>query len=218
MSDDNRLAADEYEKQYYGFSSTEIIEDFKEHVTGVIKRALIDVKNAISEETNTPYDKESLDTIIQELYEAYLNSARNPIESFEAEARNIFAIPKNVILEEDKLRRTNYSDEDINKLKCEVAKLENDLIQEKVYLAKCMQVKEYIEKTIKPIYEKVNMHLSVAKRMPKQTDESEEANQQKIIQVHEAHVQGYFNRIRISGEQSRSRALTDFKTSNFYFD
>lgn len=52
------------------------------------------------------------------------------------EAKKIFAIPKNVILDEDKYNTEQYSDQDIIQLKKEVAELEKELLRVRITI-KC---------------------------------------------------------------------------------
>nr|XP_023029583.1 protein MIS12 homolog [Leptinotarsa decemlineata] len=193
MDDESRLSADEYEKQYFGFSSTELIEDYREQVIVVIQRTISDIFTTISELGKSEPAKETLSLRIQDLYDAFRESAKSPLEQFENEVRKIFAIPKNVLLDEDKIRSNAYSDEDVDMLKKEIADLKIEMIQERVFLAKCKQMKEIIDSRISPIYEKVNGLISTAKVVSKNIDECKEGKPQKLIETHKKYVHHYFS-------------------------
>ncbi|KAJ8922184.1 hypothetical protein NQ315_004119 [Exocentrus adspersus] len=150
--DEKKLKSDEYEKQYYGFSSTDFYEDFKEQVCKSIKMALKELDTALKEQQ---YDEVLRDQII-EIYSLYMKNAQAALERAKEEAAKIFAIPNNVVLDEDKYSINQYSDEDVIQLKKEVAELEKEFMRERVFLAKCKQQKDIIETIIKPLHEKVN--------------------------------------------------------------
>ncbi|CAH1973190.1 unnamed protein product [Acanthoscelides obtectus] len=77
-----------------------------------------------------------------------------------AKSRKIFAIPKNVLLEEDQYKVKKCSNEEILQLKIDVIKLEEDLIKEQLLLSKCKRLNEMIKSNVTPMYEKVNDLLS----------------------------------------------------------
>ncbi|KAG5872415.1 hypothetical protein JTB14_013660 [Gonioctena quinquepunctata] len=190
MADEARLSADEYEKQYFGFSSTEFIEDYREQVKKSIKKSLTDVYNEMTKEMGA---KDLSIEKFQKLYDAYLESIKNPLENFEKEARKIFEIPKNVLLDMDTLRHTEYSDEDIARLEKEIADLKRQRMQEKLFLAKCKQIKEMIDTSITPIYNKINGLLTSTKRANKRADEFNEDKQKKLIENINEYIQRYLH-------------------------
>ncbi|KAJ8934558.1 hypothetical protein NQ314_013276 [Rhamnusium bicolor] len=142
MLEEDRLRDDEYEKQYYGFSSTELYEDFKEQTSQAVKMALTEIETALEA---AKYDKVLREQKIAEFYAAYMESAKIPLHKFKNEARKIFAIPKNVVLEEDQHKIEHFSDEDIIKLKTEVTELEKELLRN---LPKSIEVDENHKKVM----------------------------------------------------------------------
>nr|CAI5819978.1 unnamed protein product [Callosobruchus analis] len=133
MTDKERLEADEYEKQYYGFSSTEFFVDFcfqyKKVLQTTIRAAVADFMNNREDEKTLEYDANMGRQQALNLYDGFMEVAKNPLEKLKEESRKIFAIPRNVVLEEDQYRVKNYTEEDLLQLKLDVAKLEDDLIK-----------------------------------------------------------------------------------------
>ncbi|KAJ8982296.1 hypothetical protein NQ317_001156 [Molorchus minor] len=190
MLEEDVLKKDEYEKQYYGFSSTELYADIKEQTSKAIKTALVEIENGMKEEG---YNEELTKQKISGYYNAFMDSAKVPLDRFKEsnnELRKIFEIPNNVVLEDDKYKTGQYTDEDILNLRKEVAELEKELIREQVFLAKCKQEKELIDTVFKPTYDKVNTLMWSLKNLRKHTEADE--NKKKLIHLHEQHVQYYF--------------------------
>nr|CAH7715008.1 unnamed protein product [Callosobruchus chinensis] len=98
----------------------------------------------------------------QNLYSTFMEIAKVPLVKLKEECRKMFAIPKNVLLEADQYKAKHYTEEDLLQMKLEIAKLEDDLIKEQILLSKRGYLKEVIEGSVTPMYDKVNNILLTA--------------------------------------------------------
>ncbi|XP_018563477.1 protein MIS12 homolog [Anoplophora glabripennis] len=212
MMDDERLTADEYEKQYYGFSSTELYQDFEEQVCIAMKQALTEMENALKEQHIDEGSQK-----IEQIYTIYVETARVSLQKFKEETKKIFAIPKNVILDEDKHNTDQYSEQDITQLEKEVIDLQNELLTEKVFLERCKRQKEIINTSVKPLYEKVN---GVIKYLKTVLENVEADKNRKIFDIYEHCIQYYFNNEDRESELSETLNLEQYflKESDDFFN
>ncbi|XP_028139843.2 uncharacterized protein LOC114334044 [Diabrotica virgifera virgifera] len=181
MENIDRLSQDEYENQYYEFSSSDLLEKFNDVVKRTIQLALSNVENSLEAITGSEtIQKDLLRSKIDQLYGFYMESAKKALCKFEKEARSTFAIPPNVLLDEDKFKVETASEEEISNLKSDIEELEKTLIQEKMFLAKCNQMKETYQNNINPIYKKVSGVLKIAKNNLKDSSSPHDAKLREV--------------------------------------
>ncbi|XP_072399458.1 uncharacterized protein [Diabrotica undecimpunctata] len=189
MENIDRLSQDEYENQYYEFSSTDLLEKFNDVVKRTIQLALSNVENEFemvgSSET---IHKDLLRSRIDQLYGFYMESAKKALCKFEKEARSTFAIPPNVLLEEDELKVESTTEEEIKTLKNDLEELTKTLIQEKVFLAKCNKMKEAYDNNVNTIYKKIGGILKIAKNNLKDSSSIQDT---KLREVYYTKVQPF---------------------------
>ncbi|XP_057660615.1 uncharacterized protein LOC130896482 [Diorhabda carinulata] len=187
----DRLIQDEYENQFFDMSSTDLSQRFRQVVQKIIQSTLADLEKEILKtgEYNKK-DDENVQDRINKLYTLYMNSAKIPLDKFEEESREIFAISSNILFKEDLLKVENVTDNDIQNLKEEVLNLEKELIREKVFLAKCQQMKEVFDTNINPIVKKMDNIMAAANRSLQKSTRNEET---RIIDLYTSRVQCFGN-------------------------
>ncbi|EFA12689.1 uncharacterized protein LOC100142240 [Tribolium castaneum] len=129
---------------YYGFTSSQLVEDFREKTQDVIKTNITSLEEIIN--LKFPGQQEAIKEQTTNLLRLFLEIAETPLRQFEIKSREIFALPQNASAFTEVNIEPVESGE-IEKLEKEVSELMKEYREEACY-------KSYLEKQIER-YEQV---------------------------------------------------------------
>ncbi|BES92649.1 Hypothetical protein NTJ_05458 [Nesidiocoris tenuis] len=114
----------EYETQFYGFNQTVLVAEVKDNIIDVLETV---INNACAK-LKTKYEPSSVDKFAKEALQAYQSSIERHIPALTEVARKYFSINPSVLLPEDEIQQTQYSEEEEKQLIEELATARKEYI------------------------------------------------------------------------------------------
>ncbi|GLV45814.1 hypothetical protein CBL_02834 [Carabus blaptoides fortunei] len=165
-----RLLADEYELQHFGFSSSDFIAQFRSAIINTIRSVHEDMEKCIvSKLTLNDEQKQVLHSEIINLQQQYIDILTESLKKSEQDIRSFFAIPKHVILDSDKIY-LEVSEEDLSKLTSEIEALETEYLKEKTLIALYKQELDIFTK-IEPLQQQLTELFRKIDKLPDTLEE-----------------------------------------------